>query len=307
MILAGLLAGGTLYLGTRLYQYFHKPKPLIEKLLSEEEVQHQSRTWFAKNRIVPGLLIGGGLVVAGSALWLAISNGVMYVTITNRLIYLLRNRPYGPALYLLTYAARTLVFFPTTLMTLAAGILLGPAWGMLYSMVGMTLAAIVAYGIGSRLRRQGQSAALGDSLGGNWQVIEPYVERMQANPFTTVVAMHLFFAPFDLFNYASGILGLDWWTFIIATVLGSAPGTLALVLAGASIQSGIITGVPSFDPVTLAASAAIFLGILALSPYFSPRDTIDRSGGERDHEALLRLPPQPMSDVIESYDFSRVP
>lgn len=50
-----------------------------------------------------------------------------------------------------------------------------------------------------------------------------------ANSFETVLIMRFIFLPYDLVNYLAGILRIDLKAFILATLLGSIPGTIAFV------------------------------------------------------------------------------
>lgn len=218
------------------------------------------------------LWISAGTVAAGSVLWFSSITGLTPLLLTNRLIDLLANSPYAPALYLSAYAIRPLALFPASLLTLAGGLLFGPVGGIIYTIVGSNLSALIAYSIGKRLGNAGKAGPDKNSSDDqNWGVLEPYVERMQANPFATILTTRFLFLPYDLVNYGAGALGLPWQPFLLATALGSLPGTIAFILAGASVQGGEIIGVPALNPVTLTASGVIFVSSLAFSRYLNQR------------------------------------
>jgi len=267
MILSQLLiAGGISYLGVRIYQRNRKSPTLMDGLVADQP--HQPAGSISKT----DLLVSAGAIAVGSALWITSATGLTPLLFTNRLIDLLSNNPYAPALYLSAYAVRPLTLFPASLLTLAGGLLFGPVGGILYTVVGSNLSALIAYSIGKRLGGTSKpDSAPSSSSTPNWQVLEPYVEQMQANPFATILTTHLLFLPYDLVNYGAGVLGLPWQPFLLATALGSLPGTVAFALAGASVQSNTITGVPTLNPVTLAASGLIFVSSLAFSRYLSQR------------------------------------
>ena len=48
--------------------------------------------------------------------------------------------------------------------------------------------------------------------------------------------MRLLFLPYDLVNYVCGALRITWSSFLLATALGSLPGTVSFVLLGASLE-----------------------------------------------------------------------
>jgi len=236
MLLELAVFGSTFYVGKRLIQDRPKRQTLMEAMQDRREAE--------KPRIHKRtLFIGAGAAILGGTLLLANANGLTPLLLTNRLIDLMSNSAYGPLLYLSAYAARPLILFPATLLTIAGGLLFGPVNGILYS----------------------------DGENQKWQPLGPYMEKMQKNPFTTVLTMRFLFLPYDLVNYGAGALGLAWQPFLLATALGSLPGTVAFVLAGASIQGSTISGVPALNPATLAASGVIFVSSLAFSRYLAQR------------------------------------
>ena len=99
-----------------------------------------------------------------------------------------------------------------------------------------------------------------------------YVERMRANGFEAVLITRFFFPPFDPVNYLAGFLSVGWKPFILATVLGSLPGTLSFVLLGASIDMDFAGGTPAFNPWIVSISGILLVGSLLLSRYLKRRE-----------------------------------
>jgi uncharacterized membrane protein YdjX (TVP38/TMEM64 family) len=95
---------------------------------------------------------------------------------------------------------------------------------------------------------------------------------MRRNSFETVLIMRFIFLPYDLVNYLAGFLRIDWKAYLLATALGSIPGTVSFVLFGASFDGDFSGGLPSVDPRALAASVTIFLISIGLSRYFKSRE-----------------------------------
>ena len=93
---------------------------------------------------------------------------------------------------------------------------------------------------------------------------------MRENSFESVLIMRLLFLPYDLVNYVSGILRLHWLPFLMATALGSLPGTVSFVLLGASIDR-VDDGIGGIDPITLVASLTIFVVSLASARWLRRR------------------------------------
>ncbi len=174
---------------------------------------------------------------------------------------------WGPLIFLLIYTLRPLVLFSATLLTLAAGILFGPVWGIIYSLIGSNAGASLAFFIG-RFLGQGAQASADSTIG-------RYVERMRRNSFETIFIMRLMFLPYDLVNYLAGFMKVSFPAFLSATALGSLPGTISFVLFGAS-AGDLRSGRPSFDWRIFLISLGIFLLSLAVSRFLRRRE-----GGKR--------------------------
>lgn len=188
------------------------------------------------------------------------------VEIANRVVSLLRGSAWGPLLYILIYLVRPLFLFSAALLTVASGLLFGPVWGLLYTTIGSNGSSLVAYVIGQYF---GEGLLASEEQGGR---LLRYTDRLRALPFETVLTMRFLFFPYDLVSYLAGFLRIDWRPFLLATALGSIPGSIAFVLFGASIEGDLIQGTPSLNLTTLAASALLFLVSLSLSRYVRRRE-----------------------------------
>jgi uncharacterized membrane protein YdjX (TVP38/TMEM64 family) len=179
--------------------------------------------------------------------------------------------PFGPLIYILIYAVRPLAFFSAIVLTLLAGSLFGPIFGVIYTVIGSNISATVAYFLGSVLGRGVLSDAKTNSQG----IVQRYAERMRQNSFETILIMRFIYLPYDLVNYLGGFLRIDYKAFILATILGSIPGTITFVLAGASVRIDDVfmeSFRPELNPWTLVASVVLFVGSLLLSRYFKRRE-----------------------------------
>jgi len=67
-------------------------------------------------------------------------------------------------------------------------------------------------------------------------------------------------------------LKIKFLPFILATALGSVPGTMAFIGFGASIET-FNGALPKLNPVMLGFSVAIFIVSIALSRIFKKRET----------------------------------
>ncbi len=239
-------------------------------MLNENSAAEPPDSWLRRNGQRLAVLLFW-LAVLGGYQWYAWRVGLGPLEVVQRLLGFLSGSPYGPLLYILIYAVRPLFLFSAVLLTVAGGFLFGPLWGVVYVLIGSNTSASIAYAIGGFL-----GAGL---LEGRDGLAQRYAERMRRSSFETVLIMRFVFLPYDLVNYLAGVLRIRWTPFILATVLGSLPGTLAFVLFGASIER-FDGGLPALNSWTLVASAAIFAASLALARLFRRRESGGRADGD---------------------------
>lgn len=226
---------------------------------------------------------------AAAVVWVAMIGGLLLFMQSNNLtlseLFLagmawVQENPLAPLAYIIIYALRPLTLFSSVLLTLAGGFLFGALWGVVFTVIGANLSATVAFFVG---RYFGQGI-LDDETSSGW--VQRYARRMRENSFETVLIMRFIFLPYDLVNYLSGFLRIGYWSFLIATVVGSIPGTIAFVLMGASLSTTEITNMfltgelPTLDWRLLAISATMFVVSIALSRYFKRRESVTTAVSE---------------------------
>lgn len=236
--------------------------PILPGLTQAEPASWLGRHW---QKLI-ALLLWVGLFAAYR--WYAVANDLGPVEAVRQLIQLMQTSAYGPLIYILLYALRPLLFFSSILLTLAGGFIFGPVWGVLYTVIAANTSAMVAYVVGYYF---GQGLLADDGSDG---VIQRYAARMRKDSFETVLIMRFIFLPYDLVNYLAGFLRIDWKAFLLATALGSIPGTISFILFGAAIEGDFDGTIPSLNPRVLAVSISLFVVSLALSRYFKRREQI---------------------------------
>jgi len=215
-------------------------------------------------RRVVVLVVWAGVV--GAWLWHSRSSGDGVTGSLQQLVDSLRGRWWAIPAYILAYLARPLLLFPASLLTIAGGILFGPGVGIAVVLVASNASAMVAYGIGRALSADPTHGRDATSLVARWS------ERLRARSFVTVLVMRLAFLPYDLVNYACGALRINPGAFLAATAIGSLPGTISFVLAGASLER-VDSGIDGFDPTVFAASVVLFVLSIAVAKAFQRRET----------------------------------
>jgi uncharacterized membrane protein YdjX (TVP38/TMEM64 family) len=172
----------------------------------------------------------------------------------------------GALIYVTFYASSRLVFFPPTLLTIASGFVFGPAWGVVLAVLGTNAAGVVSYLMG---RYFGLGLLGPDRTSGT---LGRYAGRMRENGFESVLLLRLVYAPFDPVSILAGSLGISWRRFVLATLLGSLPPILSLVLFGASLETDFAGSGFRLNPWILFASVLLFAANLLLSRYVKRRN-----------------------------------
>ena len=157
-----------------------------------------------------------------------------------------------PIAFLGAHVVATVLPFPRTAFTLAAGLLFGPALGIAIAVTASTLSALIAL-LGVR--------ALG------WQLnsvqtrpgIAELDTRLKARGWPAVLSLRLIPAvPFSVLNYAAGASAVRVVPYLLATMVGLLPGTSAVVILGDALTGNIS---PLLALVSLCTAA---LGVAGL-------------------------------------------
>ncbi|GAB4425187.1 MAG: TVP38/TMEM64 family protein [Anaerolineae bacterium] len=224
------------------------------------------------------------VLLLGGYGWYYSRNNLTPSAAFTQIIELLQS-PWGPLLYILIYAVRPLFFFSAVVITLAGGAVFGAggsplnvAYAVLLTIIASNTSATVAYLVG---RFFGEGLLRADDPD-SASIVERYTSRMRGNSFETIMIMRFIFLPYDLVNYMAGILRIKYLPFILATALGSIPGTIAFVSFGASVDiTDLAQGqVPAFNPWVLAFGAMIFVVSIAISRVFKAREAKRAAAGE---------------------------
>ena len=197
------------------------------------------------------------------------NNHLSSLEVAQQVLDFLKDGFWGPFIYIGLYALRPLILFPSTILTLAGGFVFGPVLGVIYTIIASNISSTIAYYVG---RYFGEGLLKED---GEENILQRYATRMRANSFESVMVMRFIFLPYDAVSYLAGFLQIKYWAFILATALGSVPGTMAFIGFGASIEK-FDGALPKLNPVTLGYSVAIFIISIALSRVFKKREGISK-------------------------------
>ena len=173
---------------------------------------------------------------------------------------------WGIFAYIGVYLVRPLVLFPASVLTVMGGVLFGLWLGVAVVVVAANMSALVAYGVGRLLASVPDATATDGASGDDDDLsfVARWGGRLREHSFETVFVMRLLFLPYDLVNYVCGVLRVTWTSFLLATALGSLPGTVSFVLLGASLER-VDEGFDGINPWAIYASVAIFVVSLVIS------------------------------------------
>lgn len=141
--------------------------------------------------------------------------------------------PWFPVVFLAIHVIVTVLPFPRTAFTLAAGLLFGPWLGIVLAVAASALSALTALllirGLGWQLNRLARHPQI-DSLD----------DRLRRRGWPAVVALRLIPAvPFSVINYAAGASAVPTLPYTLATLVGLIPGTAAVVILGDALTGDI--------------------------------------------------------------------
>lgn len=166
---------------------------------------------------------------------------------------------WGPLFFVAIYSLRSLVFFPASVLTIFAGLVFGPLWGFVYTVVGENISANVSYIVGRYF-----GAALLHKIASHGRILAHIKCELHRNGLIAVLTMRLMFLPFDLVGYSSGVCSIRQRDFVLGTLLGTLPGLATFILLGSAIN----------QIVYLYYALSIALAMLGVALLLKRRDQI---------------------------------
>ena len=149
----------------------------------------------------------------------------------------------------LAFALALVFAVPLTFLTLVVVVAFGPVSGFVYAMVGAQIGAMCSYGLGAALGRD-----IVRKLGG--ARVNRISQRLASSGLLAVIAVRMVpVAPFAVINLIAGASHIRLRDLLLGTLLGMAPGTLAIALFVETILEAM-RNPRSQSSVTLKASQA---------------------------------------------------
>ncbi|MGH3596937.1 MAG: TVP38/TMEM64 family protein [Mycobacterium sp.] len=141
--------------------------------------------------------------------------------------------PWFPLAFLAAHVVVTVLPFPRTAFTLAAGLLFGPVLGVALAVVASAASAVIALvlvrAVGWQLSRLVRH-----------QAVETLDARLRDRGWPAVMSLRLIPAvPFSALNYAAGASAVRVLPYTLATLVGVFPGTAAVVILGDALTGHV--------------------------------------------------------------------
>ncbi|MGI8661128.1 MAG: TVP38/TMEM64 family protein [Thermoleophilaceae bacterium] len=163
----------------------------------------------------------------------------------------------GAVVYVVLYAALTVLLFPGVVITAAGGALFGAPLGTALTLVGATAGATAAFRLGRRLGRADVERIAGRRIG----ALDEWLGRRGLLAVLYVRLFPLF--PFNALNYAAGVTALATRDYVLGTAIGIVPGTFAYSALGSSLDD------PTSPEFLGAVGLVVVLAVIA--PFLSRR------------------------------------
>ncbi len=194
-----------------------------------------------------------------------------YISTEGILGFIKQYKVAAPLLFILFYAISPSLFIPSLPLTLGAGFLWGPFWGVVFSITGATSGASVAFFASRYLMGNTIQKRFGYE---RWKWLKEKVEKhgWKAVAFARLLPV----LPFTVLNYMFGVTPIPFFHYLWSTFVFMLPACIAYVAFGSSMGELILEGnVKGLFIGIIIASFAMLLPF-ALKPLVkkvsSPRD-----------------------------------
>ncbi|MBJ6749408.1 TVP38/TMEM64 family protein [Geomonas sp. Red421] len=160
----------------------------------------------------------------------------------------------APVIYVLIYSLAPVLFLPALPLTLVGGIVFGPLWGVVYTIVGATTGASLAFLAARYAARDWVAARL---TGAKWERLDSEVAQhgWKVVAFTRLIPAF----PFNLLNYAFGLTKVRFAHYLLASFVCMLPATVAFIVFSSSLLD-LLGG--RVSPALLAGISLILVVVL---------------------------------------------
>jgi uncharacterized membrane protein YdjX (TVP38/TMEM64 family)/Fe-S oxidoreductase len=184
-----------------------------------------------------------------------------YISTEGILNFIKQYKVLAPLLFILIYAIGPSLFIPSLPLTLGAGFLWGPFWGVIFSITGATTGASVAFLISRYL--------IGDTIKKRFGYDRSkwLKEKVEKHGWKAVAFARLLpVLPFPVLNYMFGVTPISFLHYLWATFVFMLPACIAYVAFGSSMGELILKGNVKGLIIGIIIASVAFLLPFALKP-----------------------------------------
>jgi uncharacterized membrane protein YdjX (TVP38/TMEM64 family) len=234
---------------------FDPERPVSPEKLIEEFVPEEVRKPGKHGLLRLGLILLLLLALSAAWRWTPLGELLSLERISGWINHL-RGSPSAPFVILGGYIVGSLVLVPVTAMILATAFTFGPILGFSYSLSGCLLGAVVTYICGRLVGRD----TVGKLAGSR---VNRLSRRLAKHGLSTVATVRLLpIAPFTIVNLVAGASHIRLRDFIFGTILGMAPGILAITIFERQLEVAIRE--PGAGSLALLAAVAVAIAVIAI-------------------------------------------
>lgn len=140
----------------------------------------------------------------------------------------------APLVYIGLYLVSTVFFLPGTPVTVLAGFVFGPLWGVFYASIASIISVSAAFLIARYVARDLVESWVKDNA--QFRKIDEQVEEQGWRIVMLTRLVPIF--PFNLQNYAYGLTSIRFATYVLVSAVFMLPGTAVFVQLGGAFVSG---------------------------------------------------------------------
>lgn len=128
------------------------------------------------------------------------------------------------------YVVRPFLLIPASFLTILSGMLFGPLWGVLVTMIGENIAANISFYVARIFKKDIDYTPP--------KTLQRANKLITQNSLLSVIILRVMWIPFDLVSYGLGASSVSWKNYSIGTFLGIIPGMLSIIFVGSGVQMG---------------------------------------------------------------------
>lgn len=237
------------------------PERLIKQFLPEE-IPASKKIQFLKVGAVAAMLIGVAAAWRWGPLGELIDPGILAQWLGG-----VNKNPLAPVFVIVSFVLGGFVLLPVTLLLATTALIFEPVLSIIYGLLGALASAMALFMVGRRIGRDSVRQLAGDK-------VNKISKRLARRGLLTMITLRIVpVAPYSIVNLVIGASHLSLRDFVLGTLLGMAPGILALSFLGDRLTA--IIHDPQTENLLLLGSVIVIVvvGFVALRGFLSKQDT----------------------------------